>query len=321
MTTDSGIIFISCDPLYDDEFRNENPSNEVSRGDRVWMQWDDGEIVEGKVVKILSDAMVKLKTDDGTLVTVSADLLKSVEGLTEKEVDKDIEETLDEQDDPDLYGAEDPSDEYMDISEIKKVVNPILKKYGIPTRYVTVKFTRGGYTMAGFFKGNPNTKKSTIGLNKLAWPSFSPEYRYDIILHELSHALDFYLNTIPNLPRDSSERLMWQMGQMSRDPHGEQWLKFAKKIGCSGESHVVGEGHKVMQDIYDDKMEKNRERRKKRIEEMDVSDMEYDDFDIGDKVWWKHKREKHSGKIEKKNRLTARIGNWKVPYNLLHKGR
>jgi predicted SprT family Zn-dependent metalloprotease len=99
---------------------------------------------------------------------------------------------------------------------------------GLP--HVRVMFTRGGRTTAGTCRYNTITKECVIRLNGLLWDAMTEEDRFDTVMHEAAHAIEFQ--------------------RYGTSSHGPRWQLIAKAIGCSGEACVTGEAAQRMSLAY-----------------------------------------------------------------------
>lgn len=137
---------------------------------------------------------------------------------------------------------------YTDAVELEAFVNDAIARFderpdaGPPTLLpkppglpqVRVVFTRGGRTNAGTCVFNRVTKECVIRLNGLLWDAMTEEERFDTVMHEAAHAIEFQ--------------------RYGTSSHGPRWQFIAKAIGCSAEACVTGEAARRMGAAYREKM-------------------------------------------------------------------
>jgi len=137
---------------------------------------------------------------------------------------------------------------YTDAVELEAFVNDTIARFderpdaGPPTLLpkppglprVQVVFTRGGRTNAGTCVYNRVTKDCVIRLNGLLWDAMTEEDRFDTVMHEAAHAIEFQ--------------------RYGTSSHGPRWQFIAKAIGCSAEACVTGEAAQRMRVAYREKM-------------------------------------------------------------------
>jgi hypothetical protein len=199
---------------------------------------------------------------------------------------------------------------YATVEECQATVIRAMSVFNIPSLLsrVAVRFTTGGKTRAGVCRYSLSMRSCEIMLNGTVWGAFTEEQRFNVLMHEAAHAVDFLRH--------------------GRSSHDARWQAIAKQLGCTGDRCLSVEETDVMRGAWAEK--KGLPAPRPIADLIAESEAAKASLKVGDNVSFEHKGQRLYGRLTARNDKSATVfmapgamgergGSARVPWHLLQK--